>query len=37
MAKDLRFNVEARQLLETGVDAWPTRWRVTLGPEGGTR
>jgi chaperonin GroEL len=34
MAKDLRFNVEARQLLQTGVDALANAVRVTLGPKG---
>ncbi|MCF7553712.1 chaperonin GroEL [Pseudonocardia sp. WMMC193] len=34
MAKDLRFNVEARQLLKTGVDALANAVRVTLGPKG---
>ncbi|MDT4924206.1 MAG: chaperonin GroEL [Pseudonocardiales bacterium] len=34
MAKDLRFNVEARQLLEAGVNALADAVRVTLGPKG---
>jgi chaperonin GroEL len=34
MAKDLRFNVEARQLLEVGVNALADAVRVTLGPKG---
>ncbi|MEU4235287.1 chaperonin GroEL [Nonomuraea sp. NPDC026600] len=34
MAKDLRFNVEARQLLETGVNALADAVKVTLGPKG---
>jgi chaperonin GroEL len=34
MAKDLRFNVEARQLLEIGVNALADAVKVTLGPKG---
>jgi chaperonin GroEL len=34
MAKDLRFNVEARQLLEAGVNALADAVKVTLGPKG---
>ncbi|HEV2346175.1 MAG TPA: chaperonin GroEL [Actinocrinis sp.] len=34
MAKDLRFNVEARQLLEQGVNALADAVKVTLGPKG---
>lgn len=34
MAKDLRFNVEARQLLVAGVDALADAVKVTLGPKG---
>ena len=34
MAKDLRFNVEARQLLEYGVNALADAVKVTLGPKG---
>ncbi|CAN5601532.1 chaperonin GroEL [soil metagenome] len=34
MAKDLRFNVEARQLLEVGVNALADAVKVTLGPTG---
>jgi chaperonin GroEL len=34
MAKDLRFNVEARQLLEVGVNALADAVKVTLGPKG---
>ncbi|MEU1275669.1 chaperonin GroEL [Streptomyces sp. NPDC005799] len=34
MAKDLRFNVEARRLLETGVNALADAVKVTLGPKG---
>jgi chaperonin GroEL len=34
MAKDLRFNVEARHLLESGVNALADAVKVTLGPKG---
>lgn len=34
MAKDLRFNVEARQLLEAGVNALADAIKITLGPKG---
>ncbi|WP_427925135.1 chaperonin GroEL [Streptomyces sp. cg40] len=34
MAKDLRFNSEARALLESGVNALADAVRVTLGPKG---
>ncbi|MDT4893193.1 MAG: chaperonin GroEL [Pseudonocardiales bacterium] len=34
MAKDLRFNEEARQLLEAGVNALADAVKVTLGPKG---
>jgi chaperonin GroEL len=34
MAKDLRFNVEARGLLEAGVNALADAVKVTLGPKG---
>ncbi|MGH3950056.1 MAG: chaperonin GroEL, partial [Pseudonocardiaceae bacterium] len=34
MAKDLRFNVQARQLLEAGVNALADAVKVTLGPKG---
>jgi chaperonin GroEL len=34
VAKDLRFNVEARQLLEAGVNALADAVKVTLGPKG---
>ncbi|GAA3565539.1 chaperonin GroEL [Amycolatopsis ultiminotia] len=34
MAKDLRFDVEARQLLESGVNALADAVKVTLGPKG---
>ena len=34
MAKELRFNTTARQLLETGVNALADAVKVTLGPKG---
>ncbi|MER7838773.1 chaperonin GroEL [Streptomyces sp. NPDC096040] len=34
MAKELRFNAEARALLESGVNALADAVRVTLGPKG---
>ncbi|MGW0814542.1 chaperonin GroEL [Streptomyces viridiviolaceus] len=34
MAKDLRFSVDARRLLETGVNALADAVKVTLGPKG---
>ncbi|MCQ8186943.1 chaperonin GroEL [Streptomyces rugosispiralis] len=34
MAKDLRFNVDARRLLEGGVNALADAVKVTLGPKG---
>ncbi|MFF0793695.1 chaperonin GroEL [Streptomyces spiralis] len=34
MAKDLRFDVEARRLLEAGVNALADAVKVTLGPKG---
>ncbi|MCU1655637.1 MAG: 60 kDa chaperonin, partial [Pseudonocardiales bacterium] len=34
MAKDLRFDAEARQLLEAGVNALADAVKVTLGPKG---
>jgi chaperonin GroEL len=34
MAKELRFNVQARQLLEAGVNALADAVKVTLGPKG---
>jgi chaperonin GroEL len=34
MAKDLRFHVQARELLETGVNALADAVKVTLGPKG---
>ena len=34
MAKDIRFNIEARQGLKEGVDALANAVKVTLGPKG---
>ena len=34
MAKDIRYNVEARELLKEGVDALSNAVKVTLGPKG---
>ncbi|MCW2509593.1 MAG: chaperonin GroEL, partial [Modestobacter sp.] len=34
MAKDLRFNADARGLLEIGVNALADAVKVTLGPKG---
>lgn len=34
MAKELRFNTEARALLEQGVNALADAVKVTLGPKG---
>jgi chaperonin GroEL len=34
MAKELRYNVDARRLLESGVNALADAVRVTLGPKG---
>jgi chaperonin GroEL len=34
MAKELRFNVDARRLLESGVNALADAIKVTLGPKG---
>jgi chaperonin GroEL len=34
MAKDLRFSIEARRLLESGVNALADAVKVTLGPKG---
>ena len=34
MAKDIRYNVEARNLLKEGVDALADAVKVTLGPKG---
>lgn len=34
MAKDIRFNIEARNLMKEGVDALANAVKVTLGPKG---
>jgi chaperonin GroEL len=34
MAKDIKFNVEARDRLKRGVDALANAVKVTLGPKG---
>jgi len=34
MAKEIKFNIEARDLLKTGVDALAEAVKVTLGPKG---
>ena len=34
MAKDIIFNVEARELLKQGVDELANAVKVTLGPKG---
>ena len=34
MAKDIKFDVEARDLLEQGVDQLADAVKVTLGPKG---
>ncbi|MFI3333547.1 MAG: chaperonin GroEL [Rikenellaceae bacterium] len=34
MAKDIKYNVEARELLKVGVDALSNAVKVTLGPKG---
>ena len=34
MAKDIKYNVEARELLKEGVDALANAVKVTLGPKG---
>ena len=34
MAKDIKYNVEARDLLKEGVDALANAVKVTLGPKG---
>ena len=36
MAKDILFNVEARDRLKRGVDALANAVKVTLGPKGVT-
>ena len=34
MAKEIKFNIEARDLLKKGVDALANAVKVTLGPKG---
>ena len=34
MAKEIKYNVEAREMLKTGVDALSDAVKVTLGPKG---
>ena len=34
MAKDIKFNIEARESLKKGVDALSNAVKVTLGPQG---
>ena len=34
MAKEIKFNVEARNLMKEGVDALANAVKVTLGPKG---
>ena len=34
MAKEIKYNVEARELLKEGVDALSNAVKVTLGPKG---
>ena len=34
MAKEIKYNVEARELLKSGVDAFANAVKVTLGPKG---
>ena len=34
MAKEIKYNVEARELLREGVDALSNAVKVTLGPKG---
>ena len=34
MAKEIKYNVEARDLLKEGVDALANAVKVTLGPKG---
>ena len=34
MAKEIKYNVEARELLKEGVDALANAVKVTLGPKG---
>ena len=34
MAKDIRFNIEAREQMKKGVDSLANAVKVTLGPKG---
>ena len=34
MAKEIKFNIEARDLLKSGVDQLANAVKVTLGPKG---
>ena len=34
MAKEIKYNVEAREMLKEGVDALSHAVKVTLGPKG---
>ena len=34
MAKEIKFNMEARSLMKEGVDALANAVKVTLGPKG---
>ena len=34
MAKEIKFNIEARELLKKGVDQLADAVKVTLGPKG---
>ena len=34
MAKDIKFNIEARELMKNGVDQLANAVKVTLGPKG---
>ena len=34
MAKEIKYNIEARDLLKKGVDAMSNAVKVTLGPKG---
>ena len=36
MAKEIKFNIEARDLLKKGVDKLADALKVTLGPRGRT-
>ena len=36
MAKDIKYNVDARELLRQGADALADAVKVTLGPKGRT-